>query len=298
MRTTVTTSDIGSLTEGNHENPHHVLGPHHVRSAGRDATAIRAYLPHSSQAWVVDETNNTSLPMRRIHPSGLFEAVPSEGKVVANPDMARRASLDEILWVGPGGGSSDVQVVYENPAVAGVHTGLTALRLPAWDQVWVLEVDSNARWVNDPTFRRWLDSRIDRWRLVDSVFEENGEPLTEPAELPGRRPVSQGARPRLTLLYDGGKPAADRIVSRLRADLLAYQVVLEPVAETAGGDLTVPSAMRLTRLELDQVDSGRSSHEIITLVRVHAWLLTRKGLRGIKTGSAWQFDFDHARWEK
>jgi len=53
-----------------------LLGPHEVVEAGRNALAVRAYLPHSSQAWVVDPKNEeASRPMRRIHPAGLFEAI-------------------------------------------------------------------------------------------------------------------------------------------------------------------------------------------------------------------------------
>ncbi|HEV7222296.1 MAG TPA: 1,4-alpha-glucan branching protein GlgB, partial [Pirellulales bacterium] len=37
--------------------------------------AVRAYLPHSSQAWVMDQGHAEARPMRRIHPAGLFEAI-------------------------------------------------------------------------------------------------------------------------------------------------------------------------------------------------------------------------------
>ena len=46
--------------------------------------AVRAWLPHSRQAWLVYPENNQARPMRRIHPAGLFEAVcpmPSDDQV-------------------------------------------------------------------------------------------------------------------------------------------------------------------------------------------------------------------------
>ena len=45
---------IGQLIEGRHENPFELLGPHEVHDSGRRALAVRAFLPHSTQAWVVD----------------------------------------------------------------------------------------------------------------------------------------------------------------------------------------------------------------------------------------------------
>ncbi len=75
MRTSVTLDGVGSLIEGTHENPFELLGPHPVIRAGRKATAVRAYLPNASRAWVCYPPHNGSRPMRRIHPAGLFEAV-------------------------------------------------------------------------------------------------------------------------------------------------------------------------------------------------------------------------------
>jgi 1,4-alpha-glucan branching enzyme len=67
---------VRQLVEGRHENPFELLGPHEVNDAGRRALAIRAFLPQSSQAWVVDAAHQRSpRPMRRIHPAGLFEAI-------------------------------------------------------------------------------------------------------------------------------------------------------------------------------------------------------------------------------
>ena len=85
MRTTLALENIGRLVEGRHENPFELLGPHEVIEGGRRATAVRAFLPHSKQAWIVDGSHEkasqaagqeaAARPMRRIHPAGLFEAI-------------------------------------------------------------------------------------------------------------------------------------------------------------------------------------------------------------------------------
>ena len=76
MRTTAALEKIGQLLEGRHENPFELLGPHEVSHSGRRALAVRAYLPHSTRAWVIDPAQAAvPRPMRRIHPAGLFEAI-------------------------------------------------------------------------------------------------------------------------------------------------------------------------------------------------------------------------------
>jgi 1,4-alpha-glucan branching enzyme len=75
MRTTVELEQIGPLLDGRHENPFDVLGPHEIVAAGRRAIAVRAFLPGSAQAWVVDVQDRRPQPMRRIHPAGLYEAI-------------------------------------------------------------------------------------------------------------------------------------------------------------------------------------------------------------------------------
>jgi 1,4-alpha-glucan branching enzyme len=76
VRTTVALDKVDRLVEGRHENPFELLGPHEVVDAGRRALAVRAFLPHGSQAWVVGKSHGgVSRPMRRIHPAGLFEAI-------------------------------------------------------------------------------------------------------------------------------------------------------------------------------------------------------------------------------
>ena len=75
MRTSVELDSIGRLIRGEHENPFSILGPHEIVDGDRRALAVRAFLPHSSQVWVVDRAEGQSRPMRRIHPAGLYEAI-------------------------------------------------------------------------------------------------------------------------------------------------------------------------------------------------------------------------------
>ena len=75
MRTSVKLDSVGALIEGRHENPFELLGPHEVEHDGGRALAVRAYLPHSKQVWIAQGNHYEKLPMRRIHPSGLFEAI-------------------------------------------------------------------------------------------------------------------------------------------------------------------------------------------------------------------------------
>jgi len=95
VRTTVALDQVHRLLEGRHENPFELLGPHEVQESGRRALAVRAYLPDSVRAWVVDPAEpNRPRPMRRIHPAGLFEAVCPRPNGNGGPHYLLRA-LDE-----------------------------------------------------------------------------------------------------------------------------------------------------------------------------------------------------------
>ncbi|HLA83613.1 MAG TPA: 1,4-alpha-glucan branching protein GlgB [Thermoguttaceae bacterium] len=108
MRTTVPLERISQLVEGRHENPFEVLGPHEVSDAGRKALAVRAFLPQSSQAWVVDPAHQyATLPMRRIHPAGVFEAIWPAAEMNGSRYMLRVAEQ--------GGKKSDMHDPYSFP---------------------------------------------------------------------------------------------------------------------------------------------------------------------------------------
>lgn len=75
MRTSVSLNGIGALLEGSHGNPAEILGPREIVHEGRKCLSVRAFLPDSQQAWVLDPAQQVSRPMRRIHPSGIYEAL-------------------------------------------------------------------------------------------------------------------------------------------------------------------------------------------------------------------------------
>ena len=76
MRTMVPLDKVCQLVEGRYENPFELLGPHEVNEGGRRALSVRAFLPRTTQAWVVDPAHRDApRPMRRIHPAGFYEAI-------------------------------------------------------------------------------------------------------------------------------------------------------------------------------------------------------------------------------
>ncbi len=93
VQTTASLETIGRLIEGRHENPFELLGPHEIDQSGRRALAVRAYLPTCDQAWVVDPLRaDQALPMRRIHPAGLFEAICPIGRGNGSPRYMLRVA--------------------------------------------------------------------------------------------------------------------------------------------------------------------------------------------------------------
>src|SRR6478609_5295459 len=75
VRTTVSLEGMNALLDGSLARPADVLGPQTIHHEGRKMLAVRAFLPDSQQAWVVERGHGGSRPMRRIHPAGLYEAL-------------------------------------------------------------------------------------------------------------------------------------------------------------------------------------------------------------------------------
>lgn len=74
MRTLTSLETISRLVDGRLEDPRRLLGPHVVDVDGRRAMSVRAFLPETAQAWI-EAGHDAPRPMRKIHPSGLFEAI-------------------------------------------------------------------------------------------------------------------------------------------------------------------------------------------------------------------------------
>ncbi|MCA9128660.1 MAG: 1,4-alpha-glucan branching protein GlgB [Planctomycetales bacterium] len=75
MRTQLSLQGVSRLVDGTLENPAQLLGPHPVTYGDRKAISVRAYLPDSEQVWLVDQADSNVRPMRRVHPSGFYEAI-------------------------------------------------------------------------------------------------------------------------------------------------------------------------------------------------------------------------------
>ncbi len=76
MRTTLSLDQVDALVAGAHPDPLSILGPHQLTLDGRRALAVRAFLPDMQRVWLIDAADGRrALPMRRIHPAGLYEAI-------------------------------------------------------------------------------------------------------------------------------------------------------------------------------------------------------------------------------
>jgi 1,4-alpha-glucan branching enzyme len=75
VRTTVSLEGMNALLDGCLGRPADVLGPQTIHHEGRKMMAVRAFLPDTRQAWVLEPRHGTTRAMRRIHPAGLYEAL-------------------------------------------------------------------------------------------------------------------------------------------------------------------------------------------------------------------------------
>jgi 1,4-alpha-glucan branching enzyme len=99
VKTQVALDAIGPIVHGYHENPAEILGPHPIEHEGRQALAVRAFIPDVSRAWVVDAAHGTSRPMRKIHPAGLYEAICQPNELLPSDDHASGATQPYLLRV-------------------------------------------------------------------------------------------------------------------------------------------------------------------------------------------------------
>ena len=69
-------NEIFNIVNGEHGDPHTVLGMHEAELKGRRMVIVRAYLPGAEAITVIDTVNKRKkYPMEKIHQDGFFEAV-------------------------------------------------------------------------------------------------------------------------------------------------------------------------------------------------------------------------------
>jgi 1,4-alpha-glucan branching enzyme len=92
VQTQINLNSLSSIIDGVTADPASVLGPHRIHVDGKDAVAVRGYFPGFDQAWLLDERNASARPMRRIHPSGIYEGLMPQQDSTASPQYRFRLS--------------------------------------------------------------------------------------------------------------------------------------------------------------------------------------------------------------
>lgn len=75
MPMTVAPDQIDRIVWNQHHDPFEVLGPHQLQQNGKSVWAVRAYLPHATEAWVVFPEERQEYPMQAAHNPHFFECV-------------------------------------------------------------------------------------------------------------------------------------------------------------------------------------------------------------------------------
>jgi 1,4-alpha-glucan branching enzyme len=92
VQTQINLNSLHSIIDGVSADPASVLGPHRIEFEGRSAVAVRGYFPGFDQVWLLDERNASTRPMRRIHPSGVFEGLMPQQDPTTQPQYRFRLS--------------------------------------------------------------------------------------------------------------------------------------------------------------------------------------------------------------
>ncbi len=66
---------IEAIIRTDHHDPFQILGMHETEFKKKPAVVVRAFLPDSEKAEVVDIANGETFPMNRLHDSGFFEGI-------------------------------------------------------------------------------------------------------------------------------------------------------------------------------------------------------------------------------
>ena len=72
-------NEVFQIINGEHADPHRILGMHEVEEKGKHFLVVRAFIPGARSITVVDAaTRKKKYPMKRIHEDGFFEVVIAE----------------------------------------------------------------------------------------------------------------------------------------------------------------------------------------------------------------------------
>jgi len=233
-------------------------------------------------------------------------------------------------------GEADLAVLYGRAASSLLGENEHSVRMrraPGWDRTYFLWSGSRARWVNDPAFRRWLAGTVRRESLLQFLFDGRGvaaHSLSAPASPilppPAGTPFVRDAPPRLSLRFDGNDPRAQSIAARIKAELETHGLVLTLLERDArelgedlrsrelelalwvhratDGDARESLGRTLRRLGQDgdaPFGTERSlllQGRLVPIVRLDAWLATRRALKGVRPGNYGELRLDRARWRQ
>jgi 1,4-alpha-glucan branching enzyme len=96
METTASTDDVYRVIYTDHYDPSSVLGMHLVKVKGKNAVAVRAFIPDSEKVSVVPDPGVQGVaetPLRLIHADGFYEAV-IPGATAVFPYLIRKITKD------------------------------------------------------------------------------------------------------------------------------------------------------------------------------------------------------------